>query len=312
MNEQALVQVDTTSSVLLKRYLWSMPDPIRTYDFKPGLSLEIELVSISAIFREHKSAVIEPHRADFYHIFWFTQGTPVHMVDFIPISIQPNTLLFINKNRVHLFDQSGQYDGWVLLFTDTFFSQTPQDAQFLQNTILFHDLLDIPTLQLDQTQTDLSLVIRQLRDELTAPADAVHQPVLKNLLHNLLLLADRERRRQGFAEIKKGPDLDHTLRFTELVEEQFMALHSVNQYAQQMDITERRLQQAIAKSVGKTPKQLIEDRVLLEAKRLLVHTNQSIKEIGFTLGFEEPTNFSRFFRQQIGQTPAEFRKPFTA
>lgn len=289
-----------------------MPDPIKTYDFKPGLSLEIELVSISAIFQEHKSAVIEPHRADFYHIFWFTQGTPVHMVDFIPISIQPNTLLFINKNRVHLFDQSGQYDGWVLLFTDTFFSQTPQDAQFLHNTILFHDLLDIPTLQLDQTQTDLSLVIRQLRDELTAPADAVHQPVLKNLLHNLLLLADRERRRQGFAEIKKGPDLDHTLRFTELVEEQFLALHSVNQYAQQMDITERRLQQAIAKSVGKTPKQLIEDRVLLEAKRLLVHTNQSIKEIGFTLGFEEPTNFSRFFRQQIGQTPAEFRKQFTA
>jgi len=92
-------------------------DPIKTYDFKPGLSLEIELVAISTIFQEHKAKVIKPHRADFYHIFWFTQGTPVHTVDFIPIPIQPDTLLFINKNRVHLFDQSGQYDGWVLLFT---------------------------------------------------------------------------------------------------------------------------------------------------------------------------------------------------
>lgn len=288
----------------------AMPDPIRTYDFKPGLSLEIELVSISAIFREHKSAVIEPHRADFYHIFWFTQGTPVHIVDFIPISIQPNTLLFINKNRVHLFDQSGNYDGWVLLFTDAFFSQNPQDAQFLHNTILFHDLLDIPTLRLDQTQTDLSLVIRQLRDELTAPADAVHQPVLKNLLHNLLLLADRERRNQGFSEIKKGPSLTYTLSFNELLESHFKQQKSVHHYAHQLGITQRRLQQATAAAVGKSPKQLIEDRLMLEARRLLVYTHYSVKEIGFGLGFEEPTNFTRFFRQKQGQTPAEFRKAF--
>ena len=77
-----------------------------------------------------------------------------------------------------------------------------------------------------------------------------------------------------------------------------------------MGITARRLQQAVAESVGKTPKQLIDDRLLLEAKRLLVYTNHSIKEIGFQLGFEEPTNFSRFFRKQAGHSPAEFRKPF--
>ena len=288
-----------------------MADPIKTFGFKPGLSLEIELVSISAIFREHKSAVTQPHRADFYHIFWFTKGQPVHVVDFIPIAIQPNTLLFINKNRVHLFDQSGEYDGWVLLFTDAFFSQNPQDAQFLHSTILFHDLLDIPTLQVDQTQTDLSLVIRQLKDELTLQADTVHESILKNLLHNLLLLADRERRYQGFSEIKKGPSLTYTLSFNELLESQFKQQKSVQQYAQQLGITERRLQQATAAAVGKSPKQLIEDRLMLEARRLLVHTHYSSKEIGFGLGFEEPTNFTRFFRQKQGQTPAQFRKAFT-
>jgi AraC family transcriptional activator of pobA len=288
-----------------------MPNLIKTYDFKPGLPAEIELVPISAIFRQHQPNIVQPHRTDFYHIFWFTQGTPVHTVDFIPIAIQPNTLLFINKNRVHFFDQTGNYDGWVLLFTDTFFAQNEQDAQFLRNTILFHDLLDIPTIQLNQAKTDLTLILQQMQHELAGPNDSAHVRVLRNLVHNLLLLADRERRRQGFAEIKKGPHLDHTLHFTELMDKQFMELRSVNQYARQMGITERRLQQAVAKSVGKTPKQLIEDRVLLEAKRLLVHTNQSIKEIGFKLGFDEPTNFSRFFRQQIGQAPAEFRKSFT-
>jgi AraC family transcriptional regulator, transcriptional activator of pobA len=59
--------------------------------------------------------------------------------------------------------------------------------------------------------------------------------------------------------------------------------------------------------LGKSPKVIISERVLLEIKRLLVHTNQSIKEIGFDLGFNEPTNFIKYFRQQTGQTPSEFR-----
>ncbi|GAB3710446.1 AraC family transcriptional regulator [Spirosoma flavus] len=287
-----------------------MPDSIKTYDFKPGLPAEIELIPISTLFRKHQSSLIQPHRADFYHIIWFTQGTPVHTVDFISIDIELNTLLFINKNRVHHFDPTGNYEGWMLLFTDAFFAQEPQSAQFLRNTILFHDLLDIPTVQLNQTSTDLTTILRQVQHELAGPNDPVHAAVLQNLVHNLLLLADRERRRQGFAEIKKGPHLDYTLRFSDLLEKQFLQLRSVNQYARQLAITERRLQQAVAKSVGKTPKQLIEARIVLEAKRLLVYTTQSVKEIGFTLGFEEPTNFSRFFRQHVGQTPAEFRKPF--
>jgi AraC family transcriptional regulator, transcriptional activator of pobA len=288
-----------------------MGNSIKTYDFKSGLSNEIELVPISSIFRDHGQNIIEPHRADFYHIFWLTKGTPTHTVDFIPVRLQPDSLLFINKNRVHFFDRSGDYDGWILLFTDTFFVQSPRDALFLHNTILFHDLLEvIPLLDLKEATSNLTLVLEQIRTELKNPDDLVHTPLLQNMLHNLLMLAEREHRRQGFSEIKKGPNLDHTLAFTQLLDKQFTHQKAVQQYASQMGITERRLQQATSAALGKTPKQLVEERVLLEAKRLLVHTSQSIKEIGFELGFEEPTNFGRFFRQKIGRTPAEFRQSF--
>ncbi|MNL48452.1 HTH-type transcriptional activator RhaS [compost metagenome] len=130
------------------------------------------------------------------------------------------------------------------------------------------------------------------------------------MLHNLLMLAERERQLQGFSEIKKGPNLDHTLTFTQLLDRQFTHQKAVRQYALQMGITERRLQQATSAALGKTPKQLVEERVLLEAKRLLAHTSESVKEIGFELGFEEPTNFGRFFRLNVGQTPTEFRQSF--
>jgi len=291
-------------------YFCGMGNAIKTYDFKSGLVNEIELVPISAILKNHPHTIVEPHRADFYHVFWFTKGTPVHTVDFVPIHIRPDTLLFISKNRVQIFDQSGDYDGWMLLFTDAFFVQSQQDAAFLHNTILFHDLLDIPKLNLEEAKSDLMPVLNQIQVELTNHDDPMHAPLLQNMLHNLLMLADRERRLQGFSEITKGPHLDHTLTFTQLLEKQFTRIKAVQQYASQMGITERRLQQATAATLGKSPKQLLEERVILEAKRLLVHTSQSVKEIGFELGFEEPTNFGRFFRHRIGQTPAEFRQSF--
>jgi len=75
-----------------------------------------------------------------------------------------------------------------------------------------------------------------------------------------------------------------------------------------MNVSEKKLTNATKKIAGRTPKELIDDRVMLEAKRLLTHTNHSIKEIGYELGFEEPTNFIKFFKKHAAKTPIEFRE----
>ena len=80
--------------------------------------------------------------------------------------------------------------------------------------------------------------------------------------------------------------------------------------AKKINVSEKRLNQATSKVLDKSPKELIDDRILLESKRLLVHGNKSIKEIGFELGFEEPTNFIKYFRKHIGKTPMEFREKY--
>jgi AraC-like DNA-binding protein len=81
----------------------------------------------------------------------------------------------------------------------------------------------------------------------------------------------------------------------------------VSGYASVMSISERKLNKALTAVLGKTAKELIDERIILEAKRMLAHTNYSIKEIGFELGFDEPTNFIKYFRKQEGKTPVEFR-----
>jgi AraC-like DNA-binding protein len=77
-----------------------------------------------------------------------------------------------------------------------------------------------------------------------------------------------------------------------------------------MNISEKRLYHATTTTMGKTPKVIIDEKVMLEAKRLLIHTNLSIKETGYDLGFAEPTNFIKYFRRHTGKTPSEFRESY--
>src|SRR5687768_4459730 len=127
-----------------------MAPDIENINFKPGLALEIEIIPIAGTFVNHKQSVTQPHRAEFYHIFWFHEGIATHLVDFKPVKVKPNTLLFVAKHRVHLLDAKGGYDGRLLLFTDSFFGKTEADFQFLRSTILFNDLLDEPLIQLPE------------------------------------------------------------------------------------------------------------------------------------------------------------------
>lgn len=284
-----------------------MKESITNYKFKPGLPLEFEVLSIRDLYKKHKQILTAPHRADFYHILLIHKGSGSHLVDFKPVKLKADSILFINKNKVHFFDPSGKIEGDLILFTDNFFCRNDADTKFLRSTILFHDLLDNAPLKADKIKNLLSDLLTMIKRELLHQDKEFHADILQNHLHTFLMLADREKRRQGFQEIAKGADLDYTLLFNDLLDQHFTTVKSVKIYADKIHISEKRLSKATASVLGKSPKEIINDRVLLEAKRLLVHTNHSIKEIGFQLGFAEPTNFIKYFKLQTSSTPTEFR-----
>ncbi len=284
---------------------------IKKYTFNKITITQIEVVPLVTLTTEHRPQLVTPHRTSFYHIFLFEDCQPTHFVDFEPIKIEPYSLLFIDKDRVHQFDQLLKYEGRVLIFTDDFFCTTETDNKFLRSSILFNDLADKPTIKLTKSDFEkYSFICESITEELSLPADNSKHILLKNLLHNLLLLAEREKRKQGYIELKKGADLDYTLLFRDLLETNYTKLKSVNDYAKFICISEKRLGQATSKILGKSPKEIINDRILLEAKRLLVHTNLSIKEIGQELGFEDPAYFVRYFKKNSETTPVEFRETY--
>jgi len=262
------------------------------------------------LYEQHKNLLVHAHRTGFYHVLWFEKAVHNHVVDFKPIQIMPKSFLFIHPDMVQSFSKTEAYEGKVILFTADFFCHTEQALQFLHHTILFNDLLTVSQFETQSSQFECLFTL--LAAELQTSNDVFHADILRNLLHSFLLLAERERRLHNFVEFTKSPELDCVVRFKALLNKYFKQYRLVSSYATKLQVTEKRLNAATTKILGKSPKEIINDRVLLEAKRLLIHTTESIKKIGYDLGFDETTNFIKYFRKHTQHTPLEFREQFLA
>ena len=113
-------------------------------------------------------------------------------------------MLFVGPGRIHTFDMTANYNGPMLLFTDAFFARSAADAQFLHTTILFQNLPDVPVVLAGAADSTLATLFTQLATELSPTSDPYQPVILQDLLHNLLLLAGRARRQQGYRPPRAG------------------------------------------------------------------------------------------------------------
>lgn len=287
-----------------------MKDVIEKYQFKDGLNLEFEILDLSERLNSKGHMMTVPHRAQFYHILWIEKGRGTHLVNFNPISIEDNTIMFVPHNSVNKYDVNGSYQGKAIIFTDKFFCKNKQDLQFLHSTQLFSDLYDIAKIKVNPKFSDLKIFFNEMETEFVRDPDSVQFNILHNMLHIFLLKAEREMHIQGFVKLPASANLDFLVIFKDLLELNFRKDKLVNKYASELCISEKQLHKATTTLLDKTPKQIIDERILLEAKTLLVHSNKSIKEIAYELGYDEPTNFIKYFRKHLNSTPSEFREQF--
>lgn len=285
-----------------------MNKDIKRYRFKEGFAVEFEIMNIGDIFRRHKDILTSPHRAEFYHVIWIQRGTCVHHVDFMPIELPAGSILFVPRNCVNHFDSTADFDGKVIIFTDEFFCKDSEDTKFLHTTFLYNNLYDITQIKVEGDMCVLGNIFRMMENEVKNPNDYAQSDILKNYLYNFLLISEREKRSQGYKEVGVCSNLEYLLSFKTLLENRFKSDKLVSKYAVELNISEKRLNKATGSILGKTPKEMIAERVLLEAKRLLVYSELAVKEVAYDLGFEEATNFIKYFRKQTGKTPSDFRE----
>ena len=245
-----------------------------------------------------------------------THGTCTQIVDFKSISCAPGSLLVVRAGQAHNYGQSDDWNGWNLLFRPEFVlpvSTTSHDLTVAQDLerLPEHMVLRDPELR---KVTDL---VQQMREDTLMDAMAgAHQEDLHRLLrHQLHALLTRLSILQGRRQTQGtpvSPASQRYQRFQQLVDKRFAQWHQVAKYANQLGYTEKSLSRAVAAAADTTAKAFIAARINLEAKRLLVHLDMPVATIADRLGFDEPTNFSKFFKREVGCTPAEFRKRHSA
>jgi AraC family transcriptional activator of pobA len=247
------------------------------------------------------------HRHNYYHLLWMTRASGTHMLDFAYFDVRDHSVFFLSPGQVHAWTSSVKPYGYVLNFSTDFFAQMFPRADDVARFPFFHLTRGNPALYLTREQHDgmvplLADMERESMDRQAGSADVVRS--------YLLILLTQLRRLCPADEAGAGSSASHALsrRFTMLVEEHYLAFGTIGQYAEALCVSERQLNDAARRTVGRTASQVVQERVTLEAKRWLSNTAMGVAEIAFKLNFEDPAYFARFFKKQTGLTPGDFRK----
>lgn len=278
------------------------------YQPQAPYQLDLEVFSVADLRLRAEEELRKTHRYEFHTVVCVTQGTCTQMVDFQSITCAPGSLLVVRAGQAHNYGPDEDWDGWNLLFRPEFVlpvSTTSHDLKLALDLerLPEHMVLSDPELR---KATDL---FQQMSEDtlLDVPQEDLHS-LLRHQLHTLLMrLSILQGRRQTQATLV-SPASQRFQRFQQLVGQRFAQWHQVADYANQLGYTEKSLARAVAAAAGTTAKAFIAARINLEAKRLLVHLDMPVATIAEKLGFDEPTNFSKFFKREVGCTPIEFRK----
>ncbi|MGV9247360.1 helix-turn-helix domain-containing protein [Streptomyces sp. NPDC003710] len=282
-------------------------DGIRTYAFPVDLSVRgvgVQVGPMGPGRTWHEDAPLDRvHRIDFHVVMFFNGGPVSHMVDFAEYRAHAGDVLWIRPGQVHRFSRSSEYRGTVLTMQPGFLPRATVEATGLYRYDL-PPLLHPDAAELAGLRASLAQLQREYEDTTTLPL-GLHTAVLRHSLTAFLLRLGHLA--AGSAEAARDHADTTFTRFRDAVEQGFATNHSVSAYADALGYSRRTLVRAVRAATGETPKGFIDKRVVLEAKRLLAHTDLPIGRVGAAVGFPDAANFSKFFHQHTDTTPAAFR-----
>ena len=242
------------------------------------------------------------------YTFVWNQGAPMRWeVDMIPLVIPSQAIFSLSPRQIISIPQSD--DNYIVIqFNREFYCVQDHDHEVSCNGLLFNGVLSAPMLLLDESEQRSFGVLLEIIKEEFNQKDDVQLEMLKTVLKRFIIKCTRLARLQFSDQLVSPQGLDGIRLFSALVEKHFRNMHKVSDYADLMHKAAKTLSNIFNELGERTPLQIIHDRIVLEAKKLLLYTDKSSKEISFELGFSDPVQFSRLFKNETGLTPGDFKK----
>ncbi|MBP2615007.1 helix-turn-helix domain-containing protein [Chryseobacterium jejuense] len=273
---------------------------IKEFSYKKFGNLEFSKTSIQndslTTINEHIKVLFIPKNA-------------IIQVDFQEIEMNTDTLLFINPHVI--LKPCETIGGQLMHFNRDFYCVEIHDQEVACDGILYNNVFEIPFINLNEEQSaEIQKIIRDIQSELN-DEDSGTEEMLRTLLKLIILKSTRIWKKQHkLSDKEQQADVQFLRKFSKLVEQHYKALHTVADYADLMCVTPKNLSKKIGLVSKDTPNEIIKNRIMLESKRLLAHTQLSVKEIAYSLNYEDDAYFVRFFTKHSGMSPTSFRKQF--
>lgn len=249
----------------------------------------------------------KPHKHDFYILVVFTQGTGSHTIDFKTYDVEPGSVFYLSPGQVHSWELSPATDGHILFFSSDFYTATFTRKR-LNTYSLFNSTSPFPKLEFDSAETSEILSFFEKIDQENNSPTWFTKDLLRNYIDTLLILMYRYKGRQTSFSTQEKLVHNQFQQLELLIEKDFKKHREASYYAEQMNLSLKQLNSLCKNAIAKTSSQLVMDRVILEAKRLLTHSDLSISQIAYELEFDDASYFSRLFKKKTNLTPEHFRR----
>jgi AraC-like DNA-binding protein len=263
-----------------------------------------------AYLQRHSESLHHPHRHSFFHLVLFTRGRGTHSIDFNKFKVVPHQIYFMIPGQVHRWAFEGETDGYIINFSENLFRSFLLNPDYLER---FDFFAGISENSVSELSPNVQKKVVGLFEEMLTESAADHKEGLDKIRLLLLQLFLRVDQYSKTNTKKAVPQQKQVLlrNFRRLIDQHYLSLKLPKQYADLLYVTPNHLNALCQDLVGKTAGELIRDRVLLEAKRLLTNMDMAIAGIAYELNFQDNSYFNRFFKKYTALTPDEFRKQFS-
>jgi len=268
-------------------------------EFSTNAILKIGDESLVASYKESK-------KPDLYTFIRTNDSEAEIIVDNIPYTIEPNNIIALTTVQYFQF-VSGQ-DLVVYQFNREFYCIKDHDQEVSCAGLLFFGNDHIPIMDVSPDEQRKYKTLHEVFMDEFETEDTIQAEMLRMLMARFIILSTRLlKAKSGFEEATKNTKIDLLREFNMLVESHFKTEHSVSFYADKLFKSPKTLSNTFAK-LSKSPLQIIHERVVLEAKRLLIYTDRTAKEIAYEVGFEDASHLSRLFKKHTALSPSDFKK----
>ncbi len=248
------------------------------------------------------------HKHTFYHLLYFTKGAGDHLVDFETFPVKKGMIYFMRPGQVHKWNFKGSVDGFIINFSPLFFARFLNGATITDQFSFFDGNVNDQVKMLDKNAQS---EVQQLFERMLLEKETVARQaplMIASLMIQLFILVQRSDKEAQ--KVANKPNYNSVIlrNFQLLIEANFNNLKLPKDYAALLFITPSHLNALCKEQLDLSAGEVIRNRIILEAKRLLVNVNLSVQAIALELNFPDASYFVKFFKKYVGATPEVFRK----